>query len=89
MYVVPLRRLGKQLGCEKIMLKQKQMILYLVSNPLSAYYQSKVFGQMLDYAGNHVRRCRLRETKGKRSLAISNVETVEAAVAILQEIIGD
>ena len=88
LYVVPLRRLGKQLGCEKIMLKQKQMILYLVSNPLSAYYQSKVFGQMLDYAGNHVRRCRLRETKGKRSLAISNVETVEAAVAILQEIIG-
>lgn len=88
LYVVPLRRLGKQLGCEKIMLKQKQMILYLVSNPLSAYYQSKVFGQMLDYAGNHVRRCRLRETKGKRSLAISNVESVEAAVAILQEIIG-
>ena len=88
LYVVPLRRLGKQLGCEKIMLKQKQMILYLVSNPLSAYYQSKVFGQMLDYAGNHVRRCRLRETKGKRSLAISNVESVEAAVTILQEIIG-
>ena len=88
LYVVPLRRLGKQLGCEKIMLKQKQMILYLVSNPLSAYYQSKVFGQMLDYAGNHVRRCRLRETKGKRSLTISDVESVEAAVAILQEIIG-
>ena len=88
LYVVPLRRLGKQLGCEKIMLKQKQMILYLVSNPLSAYYQSKVFGQMLDYAGTHVRRCRLRETKGKRSLIISEVETVEAAVAILQEILG-
>ena len=88
LYVVPLRRLGKQLGCEKIMLKQKQMILYLVSNPLSAYYQSKVFGQMLDYAGTHVRRCRLRETKGKRSLIISDVETVEAAVAILQEILG-
>ncbi|MBQ7717051.1 MAG: DEAD/DEAH box helicase, partial [Prevotella sp.] len=88
LYVVPLRRLGKQLGCEKIMLKQKQMILYLVSNPMSAYYQSKVFGQMLDYAGTHVRRCRLRETKGKRSLIISDVETVEAAVAILQEILG-
>jgi transcription-repair coupling factor (superfamily II helicase) len=88
LYVVPLRRLGKQLGCEKIMLKQKQMILYLVSNPMSAYYQSKVFGQMLDYAGTHVRRCRLREMKGKRSLIISDVETVEAAVAILQEILG-
>lgn len=88
LYVVPLRRLGKQLGCEKIMLKQKQMILYLVSNPMSAYYQSKAFGQMLDYAGTHVRRCRLRETKGKRSLIISDVETVEAAVAILQEILG-
>jgi len=55
---------------------------------MSAYYQSKVFGQMLDYAGTHVRRCRLRETKGKRSLIISDVETVEAAVAILQEILG-
>ena len=43
---------------------------------------------MLDYAGTHVRRCRLRETKGKRSLIISDVETVEAAVAILQEVLG-
>ena len=88
LYVVPLRRLGKQLGCEKIILKQQQMLLYLVANPMSAYYQSKAFGQLLDYAGNHVRRCRLREAKGKRSLTISDVDTVEKAVTILQEILA-
>ncbi len=88
LYVVPLRRLGKLAGCEKIMLKQKQMILYFVSNPMSAYYQSKVFEQLLTFVGSHVRRCRLREAKGKRSLVITDVETVEAAVKILQEMLG-
>lgn len=34
--VVPLRRLGKRLGCEKIMLKQGQMTMIFVSNPDNA-----------------------------------------------------
>ena len=85
--VVPLRRLGKQLGCEKITLKKGQLMLYFVSNPNSPYYQSTVFDHLLDYVATHARRCNLRETNGKRSLVIKQVESVKNAVEILRAII--
>ena len=84
--VVPLRRLGKFLGCEKVMLKQGRMFLYFVSNPNSPYYQSEVFGRVIDYVGRNVRRCTLREQKGKRSMVVTDVPTVEEAVRILHGI---
>ena len=85
--VVPLRRYGKQLGCEKIMLKQDRMFLYFVSNPDSPYYQSEAFGSVLDYVGNNVRRCNLREQNGKRSMVITDVSTVKEALQVVRNII--
>jgi len=86
MMVVPLRRLGKLLGCEKISLKQGQMILYFVSNPMSAYYQSTAFDKVLNYVTRDPRRCTFREVKGKRSMVIKKVPTVEEAVGVLKGI---
>ncbi len=85
--VVPLRRLGKQFGCEKIMLKQGRMFLYFVSNSDSPFYQSEAFGRVLDYVGRNVRRCNLKEQNGKRSMVVSDVPTVEEAVRILGSIL--
>ncbi len=84
--VVPLRRYGKELGCEKIMLKQGRMFLYFVSNPNSPYYQSDAFGHVLDYVTTNVRRCNLREQNGRRSMVITDVPTVEEAVSVLRTI---
>ena len=93
LHVVPLRRLGKQLGCEKIMLKQGRMFLYFVQNPESPYYQSEVFDHIIDYATHEVRRCNLREMPApsgqrglRRSMVIADVPTVEEAVCVLQTI---
>jgi len=84
--VVPLRRFGKQLGCEKIMLKQGRMFLYFVSNPNSPYYQSEAFGKVINFATANVRRCNLREQNGKRSMVVSDVPTVEEAVRVLSSV---
>ncbi len=84
--VVPLRVQGKQLGIEKIMLKQQNMYLYFVSNNESPYYQGETFGRILDYVSRHPRRCNFREAKGKRSVIISQVASVEAALTICREI---
>ena len=86
--VVPLRRYGKQLGCEKIMLKQGRMFLYFVTNPDSPFYQSDAFGQILDYVGRHVRRCDLREQKGRRSMVLTDVPTVQEAVSVLKDMVN-
>ena len=87
--VVPLRVLGKQLGIEKLMLKQGKMFLYFVSNPDSPYFQSEAFGRILDYVSRHPRQCNFREANGKRSVVISSVPSVIAALTICREIMTE
>jgi transcription-repair coupling factor (superfamily II helicase) len=86
--VVPLRVYGKQLGIEKILLKQQKMYLYFVSNPNSPYYQSDAFGKVLHYMTLNVRRCNLRETNGKRSMVVSDIPSVEAALTICRNVLS-
>jgi transcription-repair coupling factor (superfamily II helicase) len=83
--IVRLRRLAKSLGIEKIVLKNRQMTLFLISDSQSLYYQSQAFDKLLNYIQAHPRDCQLREVNKKRSTVIRNVKTVEAAVAILRE----
>lgn len=84
--VVPLRRLGKRLGCEKLILKQDSMRMQFVSNTASAYYKSQAFDKVLRYIGNNPRRCNLKEISGKHIMIVSGVKTVGDAVAVLREI---
>ena len=86
LHVVPLRRLGKQLGIDKIMLKQGRMVLFFVSNINSPFYESEAFDRIITFATNNPRRCQLREQNGRRSLAIADVPTVETAVSLLSGI---
>ena len=87
MQVVPLRRLGKRLGCEKISLKQGKMNMQFVANPESAYYQSRTFSAVINYVGNHPRRCDFKQVGIRRLLTISEIPTVEAAVSVLREML--
>lgn len=86
--IVPLRRIGKRLGCEKITLKQKRMQMQFVSNPMSAYYKSAAFGNILNYIADNPRQCNLKEINGKRTMMINDVSTVAEAVGILRKMEG-
>ena len=87
--VVPLRVLGRHLGVEKILLKQQRMYLYFVSSPNSPYYQSETFGRVLDYLTRNVRRCNLREANGKRSMVVTEIPSVEAALTVCRAILTE
>lgn len=87
MQVVLLRRLGRTLGCEKIMLKRGVMNMQFVSNPQSAYYASRSFGNILSFIAMNARRCDLKEVNGRRLARINNVSTVGEAVQILRKML--
>ena len=86
MHVVSLRRLGKRLGCEKIMLKQGTMQMQFVSNVQSPFYKSEMFSNVLVYVTSNIMWCTLKEKNDKRYLRIKDVESVEKAVNILTTI---
>ena len=86
MQVVALRRLGKRLGFEKIILRQGRMTLQFVGNPDSVYYKSTAFGKAINYMAANPRRCELKEVKGRRLMHVAQIATVGDAVALLREI---
>ncbi len=83
-----LRRLARKLGIEKVSLKQGSMYLYFVSEANIAYYQSPMFGRIIDYVAQNPRNCKIRELNGKRSIVIADVLTVEHATGILATILA-
>ena len=93
--IVPLRTAAKQLGIERLMLKQGAMYLYFVGDDNKAYYRSDAFGRVLAYMQLNTRRCRLREKDGvgadgkpavKRSMVISGIGTVLQALDTIRTI---
>ena len=86
--VVALRRLGRQLGMERIVLKVGKMRCFFPSQPDAAqvYFQGDTFGRILEYYSRNARRSHLDEKNGRRSIVFDAVATVRDAVAILQQI---
>lgn len=90
--VVRLRWICCRLGIEKILLKGERMTMYLVQHK-DAYWQSEVFGNMIQYAVTRPERCMLNEERdkkgvptGRRYITITNVKTINGAMTLLSKI---
>ena len=88
MKVVKLRRLGRKLGVERLLLKNDRMTLYFVNNLDSPYYQSDTFDKVIHFLQNNARFCKLRENGGKRSMLIKSVSNVGKGIKLLEEMVG-
>ena len=82
-----LRRLGHKLGIEKILLKQGALYLYFVGEENKAYYQSPMFGRIVNYLQQNPKRVHIRDRGGRRSFLIDRVPTVAEAIAVLSSIL--
>ncbi len=90
--VVRLRWLCCRLGVEKILLKGERMTMYLVQHK-EAYWQSEMFGNIVQYAVTRPERCTLHEEKdkkgiptGRRMVTITNVRSIGGAITLLSKI---
>lgn len=82
--VVRLRWLAIRYGIEKLILKNGQMVAYLVSNLQSPYYQSDEFGRLLQYMARNPRKTKLREQNSRRSVVFSDVKSVDDAWGVFE-----
>ncbi|RKD92855.1 transcription-repair coupling factor [Mangrovibacterium diazotrophicum] len=84
--VVRLRWVAINLGIERIILKNKKMICYFISDQQSPYYQSEAFTRVLSYVQHNPNKCRMKEKLNKLSLSFENISTVAKAKTVLSEI---
>ena len=81
---ITLRRMAKEFGIEKLILKQERMVCHLVSNQQSPFYQSPNFMKLIQYVQANPRRAALKETPERLSLSIANVKSIDAALEQLK-----
>ena len=81
---VRLRWIAKDLGFEKIVLRDNLMIAHFVSNQESPYYETETYHQVMQYIISHPKRCALKEAHAKLILTIKEVSTVTQALDIVR-----
>ncbi len=80
---VRLRKVAMATGIEKIIMRNQKMTCYLVSNRESLYYQSDVFGIVLEFIKKYPKKTNLRERNGRLMLSFQNIKNIKEATAVL------
>lgn len=85
METVRLRWLAEKLGIEKLALKNRQMKCYLLPANRDDFYSSAVFGQIMKFAQQHPKICKIKEHKNRLILTIEEVSNIQKAQKVLKE----
>ena len=81
-----LRWLAKQIGFERIILKNDSMRSYFPSQADSNYYNSDCFKLALDFLKQNFNSCEMIEKQGKLSMRVKNIHSIKDALNTCQEI---
>ena len=87
---VRVKWLAKKLGLERVILKQKRMVGYFISNQQSDYYQSDIFRNFLTYVQKNNKMCVMKEKETKKGLRLLitfiRIDSVKKALSVLKNI---
>ncbi len=83
---IRLRWIARELGFEKIIMKNEKLTCYFISDQESEYYKSPVFTNILRFVQQNPALCRMKESKDKLSMTFMNIKSVEEALTVLKNI---
>ncbi len=84
-----LRRLGKQIGFEKIVLKFNRLSGTFTGDNESPYFQSEAFGKVLEFIKNHPRASTMKKRKEKLTMQFENVASIQEGIEILTKLVAN
>ena len=89
---VRLKWLAKEMGLEKVVLKQKRMIGYFISDQQSEFYQTEAFTKVLKYVQQNPTTSVMKEKQTKAGLRLLitfiKIDSVEIALKRLKKVLG-
>jgi transcription-repair coupling factor (superfamily II helicase) len=86
LYVVKIRNLGMTTGFEKIIIKNGMQIMFFVNNPLSPYYKSKMFEQVLGRVNENPTLYKFNQDGGRLRTVSRGVASLQSALQILKKL---
>jgi transcription-repair coupling factor (superfamily II helicase) len=83
---VQCRTLACELGFEKLILKNRQMRLYFIDNPKSAYFESDTFNHILQYIQTRTNNAKLKQVGKHCMLVVERMRNMKDVLQFLQSI---
>jgi transcription-repair coupling factor (superfamily II helicase) len=77
------RRLGVELGFEKMTLKDKTLRCYFINNPDSPYFESNIFQGIMQFVQTGLNKARLKQTGKLFLLIVEDVSSMEHLLRLL------
>jgi len=85
---IKMRRLAKQIGLEKAVLKRQKFVGTFITNPNSTFFQSSTFEKVLEFVKNNPNACEFKEVHEKLTISFPNVKRVSDVCRLLQSVVG-
>jgi len=87
---VRIKWIAKEIGLERIILKQKRLIGYFISDQQSDFYQTENFTRVLQYLQKNPKSCVMKEKQTKNGLRLLitfiHIDSVEKALEVLKRV---
>ena len=83
---VRMRWLAEKLGFDKIMLKNESLKAQFIPGDNEHYYQSEIFGKILNFVKQNAKQCKLTEVKARLILSANNIKNAREALHFYQEL---
>lgn len=84
--IVRIRQLGVKLGFEKIIIKNGVMIAFFIYNPLSQYYRSEKFNEVLQNLSKYPKLFELKQPDNRLRIVSRNVDSISKAYEMLKKL---
>ena len=85
---VRIKWIGISMGLERLVMKQKKMVGYFVSDQQSSFYQSEAFTKVLQYVQSHPQKVTMKEKQTRNGLRLlltfEGISSVEKALRALE-----
>ncbi len=87
MNTIRMRWLAKEMGFEKVVLKQQTFVGYFVSNQKSEFYQSGLFSSLMQYLTRNPLKARMKEKNNKLTIVMDQIRSLDQAVQTLGQML--
>ena len=85
--MIKLRELAKQLGFEKVVMKNNGFAAHFPDERKQAYYQSELFSKILRYVQQNAQRCKLKQTPKSLQFGVQHVSGIAHAKQVLHDML--
>jgi len=86
MDIVRIRSLGRQIGFEKIIIKNGLLICFFITNPMSSFFRSPKFGKIMDAVATNASVFELKQKDGSLRVLSRGVDSSVKAYELLKKL---